>query len=403
MSKSLFATYAAVGVVILTVVGYPLIAPVSVILDLPSRLVSVPFRAFVLLLSLVVIVVEGLMRNRFSLSLFCVVWWTFWGLYISRIFVDGFLNAEALRLTLSETILYAVGMSLIPASALLIKIENSILNRAIMGTIIMGSFGAVFNILLITSQQGYGNLDQLIGGRLESGTLNPISLSHLGVTVLILSAWMMIRLETKGIKQYGGLIICLLIGAGSVLAGASRGPLLALSLILPMIGYKAIKNLHKKNAFRLVGVVLVFLFGFAWLISNGDAFFAIQRMKESLFIDDFRMKYFSDGWNLFLENILLGAGIEPLGFYPHNLILESFMLCGIFSGLLFLSIVLISLAACVKLFFYCNEKSWISLLYVQYIIAAMFSGALYDSASMWICMTLVVSQSNCLPAKKEKM
>lgn len=399
VSKSLFLNYAAITVLVLTLVGYPLIAPISQVLEIQNQLISIPFRVLVLFLSLFVITKGILLRGRFPSGPFWMVWWIFWGLYISRIVIDGFLNPEALRLSLSEYILYAIGMSLLPALALSIKLDDSILKRALIGIIVLGALGAVLNIWLIASQRELSTVSDLTAGRLDSDTLNPISLAHLGVTVLILSAWMLVRMETRGLMKHTLLIICLLIGLVAALAGASRGPLLVLVLVLPMIMYMAFINLHNRNLLRLSVIIIVCFSGLAWLLMNTETIVALGRMQESLFTDDARMDLYAAGWKLFLNNPILGAGTEPLGFYPHNVILESFMLFGVFSGFLFLAIVLISLVAAVKIFFRHPRNSWISLLYIQYLVGAMLSGALYTEAAMWTLMALVVS---CLASLRDE-
>jgi hypothetical protein len=400
VSKSLLVDYSASAVLILTLVGYPLIAPVSLILEIENRFVSIPFRALVLLLSLIVIIKEVLLRDRFPSGPFWMVWWIFWGLYTSRIVIDGFLNPEVLRIPLAEYLMYAIGMSLLPALALSIRLDESILNRALIWIIVLGALGAIFNVWLITSQQALVTVADFAAGRQKSDTLNPISLSHLGVSVFILSAWVLVCAETHGLMKHTLLIICVLIGVGAAIAGASKGPLLVLAPTLAMIIYMGIKNLHGKNLLHLSVIIVVFLSGLAWLLTNIETVLAFRRMQESLLSDDSRMNLYADAWELFLNNPLLGAGTEPLGYKAHNVILESFMLFGVFSGFLFVTIVVISLIAAVKIFFGYPRNSWISLLYVQLLVGAMFSGELYLSASMWVLIVLAVSQLAVLRSDK---
>lgn len=392
LSKSSLLNYTAIAVLLLTLIGYPLVAAVSIILQIDNRLVSVFFRALVLLLSLIVIIKGFVLRDRFPSGPFWIVWWIFWGLYISRIVIDGFLNPEVLRLPLIEYLLYAIGMSLLPSLALSIKLDDYILNRALIGIIVLGALGSVLSIWLITINTELMSISDFTAGRQATDTLNPTSLSHLGVTVFILSAWMLVRAETHGLMKHALLIICLLIGAGTALAGASRGPLLVLALTLPMITYLGIKNLHgKKLLLRLSVIIVLFLLAFACLLINSETILAFRRVQESLFSDENRMDLLVAGWELFLNNPILGAGTEPLGSYPHNLILESFMLYGVFSGFLFVAVVIMSMVASVKIFFAYPRSSWISLLYFQQLVGAMLSGSLYTSAEMWVITALVVS------------
>jgi len=392
ISKTHLLSYTAIAVLLLTLIGYPLVAPVSIILQIDNRLVSVPFRALVLLLSLMVIIKGFVLRDRFPAGPFWIVWWIFWGLYISRIIIDGLLNPEVLRLPLSEYLLYAIGMSLIPALALSIKLDDYILNRALIWLIVLGALASVLSIWMIIGNKELMAISDLTVGRQATDTLNPIGLAHLGVSVVIMCSWVLCRAETHGPLQYALFIISLLIGAGAVLAGASRGPMFVLMITLPMIIYTGIKNLHGKHLFRLSVIIVGFLLALVWLLINIETITALHRVQESLFTDDTRMGLFDAGLELFLNNPILGAGTEPLECYPHNVILESFMLSGVFSGFLFLTILMMSLVAAIKIFFVYPKNSWISLLYFQYLLGAMFSGSLYLSASMWALMVLVVSQ-----------
>lgn len=400
LSKSSLFNYTAIAVLLLTLVGYPLVAPVSTILQIDNRLVSVPFRALVLLLSLMIIIKGFVLRDKFPSGPFWIVWWVFWGLYISRMIIDGFLNPEALRLPLSEYLLYAIGMSLIPALALSIKLDDYFLNRAVIWIIVLGALASVLSIGIIISNKELMAISDLTVGRQSTETLNGIAIAHLGVSVVIMCSWMLVRAETHGTLQYALFIISLLIGAWAVLAGASRGPILVLMIILPMIICTGIKNLCGKHLFRLSVIIVGFLLALVWLLTNIETITALQRVQESLFTDDSRIGLFDAGLTLFLNNPILGAGTEPLGIYPHNVILESFMLSGVFSGFLFLSVLMMSLVAAMKIFFVYPKNSWISLLYFQYLFGAMFSGSLYLSASMWTLMVLVVSQLYMLRSEK---
>ena len=377
-------------ILLLTLVGYPLVAPISLIFGLDSLSVSIPFRVFIVILSLIVITEGFFLRYKFPFGIFWIFWWTFWGLYISRIAIDGFFNPEALRLSVIEYYAYALGFSMIPAFAMSSNLDDSVLRRTLIWVIVLGTFGILLNTWFIYSQKISVTLEEFFSARVESETFNPIILSHLGITVLILSAWMLVMGSYSKFKMIL-LFICLITGAMASIAGASRGALLISAVTLPIITYLGIKNLHGRKLFYFFVFAGLFISAIAWVLTKQEEIVLINRVLEILFTDEVRKTLLVDGWNLFLKNPLLGAGTEPLGFYPHNVVLESFMLSGITSGFLFVSIIMISAVAAVKIFFIDPQNSWMSLLYIQYTVGAMFSGSLGESASMWILMVLVVS------------
>jgi len=403
LPRSLLLNYSALAVLVLSLVGYPLIAPISILLEVPNRFVSVPFRLIVLSLSIFVIIKRFVLRARFRPVWFWILWWFFWGLYINRIIVDGLWNPEVLRLELLEYLLYAIGISLLPAVAVSVGVDDFVLDRAVFAILVLGGLAAIFNIWVIASEESIVSLLDLTFRRRQTNTLDPISISHLGVTLLILSTWAILRDNSSGLMKRALIIICSLVGALTALLGAARGPLLVLSLTLPLAFYLGKRSFNRRNLFRLFLVITLLFLGFCYLLINHESFSGLRRMGQSVFTDDRRITLYTEGLDLFLEYPLLGAGTEPLGFYPHNVILESFILAGVFSGFPFVSMVFLSMAGALRLLISCPSISWISLLYLQFMISAMFSGALYDNAAMWIFMALVISNLSRLRSQKRKV
>lgn len=119
--------------------------------------------------------------------------------------------------------------------------------------------------------------------------------------------------------------------------------------------------------------------------------------------DTERTKLLTDSWKAFVKHPLLGAGIEPLGQYPHNLIVESFLAIGIVGGMVFVSLVLISTIAAWIVLRTDRTHFWIGLLFVQHMIWAMLSGSLYGSAATWCLMAAVVARASQLTVSAGEM
>lgn len=90
--------------------------------------------------------------------------------------------------------------------------------------------------------------------------------------------------------------------------------------------------------------------------------------------------------------------------YPHNVAIESFMATGIFGGTAFCLILVWSTIAAVRL----SRRPaalWVSLLFLQQLIAALVSGALYLSLGMWMFAVAVVAldAAGRMPAYRPKI
>jgi O-antigen ligase len=96
-------------------------------------------------------------------------------------------------------------------------------------------------------------------------------------------------------------------------------------------------------------------------------------------------------WEEFLDHPAFGSGLDEsrTGEYPHNVVIESFMATGVLGGAAFSIILLCSSVAAAKLMT-TNATRWISLLYVQYLVSALVSGALYLSGTMWCFIAAVI-------------
>lgn len=400
--KNHLIDYSIIAVLVLSIVGYPLISPLSIIFEVPNRFISIPFRTFILLLSLAIIIKYYFFRCRFPFTPFWFCWWAFWAIYISRMILDAIFNQDVLRLPLSEYLLYAIGVSLLPSLVVFVKVNHVRFDKVPLLIVLLGVLGAIFNFLVLHHESMIFEIATFLSMRQETETLNPISLSHLGLTIIVLSAWKLVQPKLQIFIKYF-LVFAFCVGIITLLAGASRGPLFCLFVEFLLLGFIALKNLSKKNIYRIILIALLIITMVIFAIVNYESVNMFRRAQESIFLDDRRTELMYSGWDLFLNNILLGAGTEPLGYYPHNAILESFLLSGIFSGLLFLGLLVLSLVYSLKIIIKYRNISWVSLLYFQFIMASMFSGALYDSGAMWVSMVLVVSCYEALQPRNEIM
>ena len=181
---------------------------------------------------------------------------------------------------------------------------------------------------------------------------------------------------------------------------ASRGPMAAFAVILVATSWWAIRT--GRRARVVVGWTLVtasVVFG-GRVIQNQLGFNPIGRLQSAFtLLDDraisFRATYARDAWQQFIDHPVLGSSLDERvsGYYPHNVIIESFMATGILGGMAFVMLVVLSLVATALTIHRGHAGSWVGLLYLQYLVGAQFSGALYLSNTMWAFMAAVVTMA----------
>ena len=116
-----------------------------------------------------------------------------------------------------------------------------------------------------------------------------------------------------------------------------------------------------------------------------------KRLDRGLFDDSNRLHLYAEGWNLLTRDPFFGAGVEPLGWYPHNLLLESFLLNGAISGVIFFLMFSYVVIKAVYAVLMGVSNAWIPLLFLQYAVGSLFSFAIYSSVPFWILMAAVVA------------
>lgn len=104
-----------------------------------------------------------------------------------------------------------------------------------------------------------------------------------------------------------------------------------------------------------------------------------------------RIEPWTEALTTFLDQPLFGGPIElpSTGAYPHNLVLEAFMVTGMFGGSIFCIFVLIVAKLAFRVFRISNF-GWIALFHYQTAISAQVSGSLYISNLYWISSGLVI-------------
>ncbi len=378
---------AGAWVLTLTIAGYPLVAAVSGLTGVENRTLSILMRAFIVFLSLWTVLRYFRFEINRNLNTFWVAWWVFWLLYVFRLWIDSFLGLPTLKVPPWEYALFAIGACLLPALAVAMGDTQQLVKRALPLTMVTVAIALAMNLYLVFfgSAEGGDPLERLIRLRLDTETLNPIALSQLGVTLLILVAW--VAKESRGISllSRGLLLGFAALGFAAAVAGGSRGP--AVSLIITL----AIFVLFRLRTFISAGsaLIVVSLTALAAVYSELMAeTVLLTRMADELFKDDIRTGLMMEAIDAIRQHPFVGNGIEPLWTYPHNLLVESFLVTGVFGGMGFVVVLLFALRQIPVIANSNPQYFWIALLLTQYAIAAMLTGSLYMSNVFWVLLAL---------------
>jgi hypothetical protein len=438
----------------LCAVGYPAAGLLAAAMDWPSRWTSIPFRAGVAMLSVTLLALSPLRRRPLPYWAWVLVGWlALYALRLSHNTLEAYPGAAHELLFFSLAVVLPV-IALIRCDlgavesrlrAPVIWLAASIVALAIVGDY-LGWFGA--NSFTFT-------------GRLSTSTVNPITLGHTAVTLLLaLVAWQMqgesryrwvqwalVGLGLVGLSYAGSrgpyvaqlstlgiLILAAPAVVGRFLAGRAAAVLIAIAAgvllfhPLPINHLIAQSDLQRQERMALLGgqkhqerqetqtaqKMRPQSLGSETKLtpeSRRDFTLNTQKRLAALEIDRQNRLGLSDGAaqsrlpllkssvEAFIQNPILGISNWMVngGQYPHNLLLESFQNLGIVGGAVFVALLVAG-----------SYRAWrririghylVPMLFFQALVAGQFSGSLYAHAQLWGTLALLLGASSSLFAK----
>jgi hypothetical protein len=365
-----------------TVVGYPVVTVISAFGGIENRALAVLFRAIVLAVSILLICInpkDSKPENR----TFWMAWWAFWLPFVLILMTDQKLALGYSRISLESHLLFAIGTTLLPAIATRSVIDIKVQSVLPVFMASIGTIGIAGNYFYLQSMR----MISLSDSRLESEYLNPISYGHCCTTVILTALWCLTSRYYRSKLLNLTMIVFLAIAIYGLLLSASRGPVVALVSILLLFLFRNLRNTATVIATILVSFILI-IFVFPETLDKNMFFF--RRFEGSIFQDRAREYILRETIDLIFENPLFGSGVEPLHTYPHNLALESFLVGGIVLGIPFLLINYISIRRAFRSISAPHIGGLISILFFQYLISGLFSGALSISSSFFLLMTSIM-------------
>jgi O-antigen ligase len=389
--------------------GYPINAALGILLF--GNADSLNFITRLLLLFLYIYLLYRYRNQGLKVDWNFFLFMSFWFVYFIRLIYDvSYRGIEFIGFSESKVYQVAIFLTFVPAgvTALLankIKINNLVVP---FGLVLFLSNLLIFYIL-ITLQNGSLNISN---ERLEVTDVNeravvsPILVSMWGGLLLIFNlAVLLNKTISQNVSRYFGGIISFtflgfLLSVFNLFLGASRGPFLYTLLIVIMITfiifYRRRKFLYLV-IFLILFILAFFFFDFASNLANSDIL-VFQRLFNS--IDDRRngiveardLEYAS-AINQFLSSPIFGDKIieNATGFYPHNILLESFMATGIIGGFLMLILQMSVLFRSFKFVIAGTASSDIIVFpFFMFFLLSMSSGCIILSNYFWLSLLLVL-------------
>ena len=394
---------------VLMFIGYQLatslLLPVSSDIEGISRTVTVPYRAFALLVSLIVILLN--FRNKICKShLVLKVLLLFWIALIIRIFYDTNIRIDVYLNNTNQLWLY-VFVILLPAMYSVIKSYRAIdLNKALkwvyLGTVITLILSLFNNSALLMDASE-------ITGRVEGNlALNTISFGHLGTMGFLLSLFILSRQGVGVIKRIF-IIFVMLLSFFIMLRAGSRSPVMALAVVLIFWLFAKGKNLVLGISITAVTLLLIFVFIDPILSLMGNISPVIEaRLRASIYEGESsgRDPLYNYAFQAFLEKPLTGSQFAIFNNhgefnYSHNIILDALMGLGLFGGLAMIYILWSGLKRSYIMIKLKDNHFWISLILIQQIVLSMLSGAFYYNQILNVMLVFVVLYTTNYSKKKK--
>ena len=381
-------------VLIGSIVGYPLIAATTTLLDLPNTMFAIAMRVSVLASSILLIGLALLRGARVSAPV-VLVFAAFWALYIIRLTYSTTASTEPLSLAPIEYWIWAIGACFLPALAIILS-GGSVNSEKLISRLVVAVFVAAVLVFLATSANSERLDAAVIHGRLQLETLNPISLGRVGALTLIACLWLFLTRKLT-ITNLALSIGFAAIGLYLLAASGARGAVVALAvpyalvLLLRLGTRRGVLFFAATCAAGYVGLL------FLPLIEDYTGTNLTERLESGINRADAAAQSREDSFRGALEGFfqspITGSGLEDsvTQFYPHNLLLEAFMATGALGGILFAVLVVVALVRSVGMIARPAAPLWLPCVFVFFAISSMFSGALYSFVEFWAMLGLMLS------------
>ena len=316
------------------------------------------------------------------LNLLALLILTFWLYYLVRLSVESYLNPGSLRQTPELYFMHFLGNQVIPAMAIYFL---SLRATDDWGAMIWIGLFSLCSLLWVIITQSLGPLTFSRELKLDYANSTGLSVTALWVFIACLFSLVGRNLSVKSLLYLTGALMTAIM----LVVFSSRASLLIACL---SVCVALVRNGVSPIVLFFVTATAVLIFNFISYASYDSEMMFVIKMN-ALFSDSNRTELLFSSVDEFVKGPILGRGIEPLGWYPHNLIAESFLLGGATTGIFFTGI--LSLAVFYSIQLIKTEQSvFVGMLGLSAIIASMVTGNLYNNINFWGVLALLAGTMN---------
>ena len=343
------------------------------VLQADSRVLSMPFRLFVVLICIWAIVTRCL-RLRFSSWRMLLVF--VWVMLLARLLYDGVIGDVALA---DYALFFFLATVFFPTLALW---SCDAYDRHQFAKFSLFLAAASCFLSLTGQALGlFGDTDlTAVTGRLSMVALNPVSLGHLAASGVLCALVLAInaKIGSRAILLIlVGLFILVLLQTGS------KSPVLALAL--PLLIW--VVRLRAWGLLTL-GAALTGILG-ALASSSPLASRIGGTLEDPSTVD--RVSMIKDSLNQIFYHPWLGSSFveQNSGYYPHTILLEAPMAFGLPLSLLVGLLIAFSVLLAWRSLNSCRDL--LGLLFLQGLVASLISGSMFAAIGLWIPLALMLS------------
>lgn len=391
--------------IIILIVGFLFIGTIPQLTGFVKEALSIQYRIVVLGFSTFFLLDSIFSKRVGTLHLRpFLLFFLFWMIYSVRVIVDLYIIQIDLfpETSTSQYMQFAFGVVLIPSIALLFVIQKYRVNVTLILKLVYGILLGTFLVALY-----YRASTGLTGRTAGDFNVGILLFGQYGATLSILSVYFLVK-EKLGFKNSLFYVFGFAVGFSGIFVSASKSPFIALlvvSSLFLILWYGSIKS-----AFIITFFALVLGFFYLEIVGFLNQYFDSNFLDRLLYTielggDRVRESLMRVGFSEFVDSPFLGNAMliqsgDFIGSYPHNIIIEAFMATGFLGGAFFLFWVIKCFSVSIKFIKAHSDLSWIALLFMQYLIFAMFSGNLYSNDLFWFFSVLLIGISRVSSVKR---
>lgn len=355
--------------------------------DFDFRYITYPFRIFTVFISFCILYLNYSKKWNLYIKLITL----FFILYFMRMMYDLFILKIEYAKQSIEYIATYLGAVVIPAiSIYYIEKEKINWKNLLFITYILFYFFAFVNI----SFYDFSGVKERSSGITP---LWPIGFGQVGVTLSILSVVIYNFIKKNSYKIL--ILIGFFMGLIIIMMSASKGPVI--SLLVAFIAYVYIYGIPKLFKNKIFLIMIPFIGIMIW---KTNTLYLIDRILQSLYVQDAstiqRLEIIQQTLENIKQDFFTGSSFliktETIdSFYPHNLLLESFMTIGFLGGILFVIVNVFVFMGLKKIVY--SDYAWVIFIFIQYFTQTLFSTSLYSSTFYWILLVFLSNNQRIKP------